>query len=146
AKDSKQWVAEQINRLDADTLRERAAAERALLKAGPEVLPLLPPPELLPNAVVQQAVRRIRLRLEEAKARDSVKPARVTLTKTAALESLLQNITQQTGNRIHADDLSPKQREQSVSLEVSEKPFWEVMEGLGREAGFLLDGAAARQA
>lgn len=133
------WVARQIKNLDADGLRERFQAERALLKAGPEILPLLPPPELSPNAAVRQAVRRIRLRLEEAKARASVKASRVTLDKKASLRELLEAIQKQTGNRIDIAELPAETREQSAMLQVSNKPFWDVMDQLATKAGIRLE-------
>ncbi len=137
----KEWVQKQIAKLNADTLRERAAAERDLFEAGPQILPMLPPPELLPNASVKQAVRRVRLRLEEAKARESVKAARVTLKETTPLEKILKAITQQTGNAINASALSQRMRKRPVSVDVSDEPFWEVMEHLAKDAGFVLDSS-----
>ena len=59
-----------VEQLDAGTLVERRSAELKLLKLGPDVLPLLPAPELLPNASVREAVRRIRIRLERDQAVD----------------------------------------------------------------------------
>ncbi len=138
----KEWVAEQIARLDADTLKERSAAEKELLEAGPEILPMLPPPELLPSASVKQAVRRVRVRLEEAQARESVKPARITLKETAPLENILKAVAERTGNAIDASALPPAMRERSVSLDVSNEPFWDVMEHLAKDAGFVIDGSA----
>lgn len=138
----KAWVSEQIQDLNADSLRERFQAERSLLKAGPEILPLLPAPELLPNAAVRQAVRRIRLKLEEAKARASVKPSRVTLDKTAPLSDVLEDIQQQTGNTIDAKELTAESRGQPVVLKVTDEPFWDVMDQLATKAEFRLESQA----
>lgn len=138
----KAWVAEQIQNLNADGLRERFQAERALLEAGPEILPLLPAPELLPNAAVRQAVRRIRLKLEEAKARASIKPSRVTIDDTAPLAELLTQIQKQTGNAIDADEISAEQRKQTVTLQVSDMPFWDVLGLIATKTGLRLASRA----
>src|SRR5262245_56895646 len=53
--------------LDADARAVRQQVERELLNLGPDVLPLLPPPELLPSAAVQGAVKQIRKVLEVRK-------------------------------------------------------------------------------
>ncbi len=135
----KPWVAEQIRKLDADTRRERAEAERALLSAGPTILAWLPPPELLPSTAVRQAVRRIQLRLEEAKARDSVKASHITLKKTASLEEVFKTIAQQTGNRLNAEALPASVRQKSVSLAISKTPFWDVMDQLALDYQFRLE-------
>jgi len=135
------WVEEQIQRLDADTLRERAGAEKALLEAGPAVLPFLPPPELLPSVAVRQAVRRIRLRLEEAKARKSVKASTVTIRGTFPLEVLLKKIAEQTGNPIDAGELPQEMLAQEVSFNADELAFWEALARIGSKAGFQIQPA-----
>ncbi|MBC8113344.1 MAG: hypothetical protein H7062_03125 [Candidatus Saccharimonas sp.] len=53
-----------LRELEAPTLAERTRAERKLLDLGPDVLPLLPAPELMPNASVLDAVRSVRGQLE----------------------------------------------------------------------------------
>lgn len=135
------WVEEQIQRLDADTLRDRAGAEKALLAAGPEVLPFLPPPELLPSVAVRQAVRRIRLRLEEAKARKSVKASTVTIRGTFPLEDLLKKITEQTGNPIESGELPQEMLAQEVPFEADELAFWDALARIGSTAGFQIQPA-----
>ncbi len=132
----KEWVAEQVQKLDADTLQERTQAERALLEAGPDVLPFLPAPELLPNAAVRQAVRRIRLRLEEAKARESVKGSTVTIKGTLPLKDILKQITEQTGNQLDASQLPAEMLERSIELELGNISIWGTLDILGDEYGF----------
>lgn len=128
---SQQWVMEQIAKLDADTLQQRAVAERSLLEAGPDVLPFLPAPELLPNAAVRQTVRRIRLRLEEAKARDSVKASTVT-TKGSMLplKDILRVISEQTGNEFDITELPAEMLEKTYNLETDSISFWELLNSL----------------
>ncbi len=146
ASERKQWVAEKIADLNADTLSERAMAERALLQAGPELLPLLPPPELLPNVAVRQAVREIRLRLEEAKARDSVKTSVVTIKGKLPLKDIFKQITRQTGNPIDAGQLPAKMLDQTSVIEKRTLPFWEMLELLGSEFKFQIGRPEAKNA
>ncbi|MCA9072425.1 MAG: hypothetical protein KDA84_26050, partial [Planctomycetaceae bacterium] len=138
----KAWVTEQIQTLNANSLRERFQAEKELLKAGPEVLPFLPAPELLPNAAVRQAVRRVRLKLEEAKARASVKASRVTINQTAALSDLLNEITKQTGNTLDVSELPAKLLNESLKLEATNLPFWDAMDLLASKGRFRLESRA----
>lgn len=133
---SQKWVAEQITKLDADTLGERNTAERTLLEAGADVLPFLPGPELLPNAGVRQAVRRIRLRLEEAKARASVKASTVTLEGTLPLKEALRVISVQTGNEFDTSQLPAETLEANGGFTLQGGSFWESMDSLGQTFGF----------
>src|SRR5262245_30969960 len=105
-KDLPQQVRKLLRDLDADERAVRVNAERELLDLGPEILPLLPAPELLKSAGVRGAVAQIRITLERRKARESVLPSRVTLEGKLPLKQVLQGISQQTGNSLDANTLS----------------------------------------
>ena len=123
-----------IKQLDADTLKTRSRAERALLKLGPKILPLLPPPERLPHLSSREAVRRIRIRLQRAKARQSVLPARVTLKATLPLTDLLKAVSSQSQNRIELAGVPRDVREQTWKVDYQEQLFWAVMDDLVQRA------------
>ena len=72
-------VEARLGELDAHSLVERSRAERQLLDLGPDVLPLLPAPDLVRSPAVREAVKRVRRQLEQRAARESALASRVTL-------------------------------------------------------------------
>lgn len=136
AGDLKPKVERLIRELDADTLAPRAEAERELTRLGPGVLPHLPPPDLAPNASVREAVRRIRVALERRKARDSVRPARVTLQMERPLEELVEQIVAQTGNRLDVSALPASVRKEPMEVDHRGRSFWSALDDLARRAKF----------
>ena len=124
-------VRQLIGQLDADLRSVRVRATRELLRLGPEILPDLPPPELLPDAAVRQAVRRIRLKLERQQAAASVRSTRVTLRRqTRPLAELLRIIGTATRNRIDVSGLPAATARRRFTVEYDRKPFWEVIDDL----------------
>src|SRR5438105_4850691 len=91
-------VLQLIADLDAGTRAKRIAAERKLLELGPDVLPFLPAPELLPSFSVRETIRKVRFELERSKARDSVRAARVRLRGSKPFIDWLNDLSRQTGN------------------------------------------------
>ncbi len=133
-----------LQQLDSDSRQSRVQAEKQLLAIGPKVLPLLPAPELLPNVSVRAAVRRIRIKLEQRKARESILPAYVTLKGTASLDNALRQFAKQTGNRIDQSELAETTRTQLLQLDFDRRPFWLAMDSIARQAKLQLQfGAGA---
>lgn len=132
-----------IGELDAETLAARSAAEKALLELGPEILPHLPAPELLPNASVRESVRRLRVSLQRTSAERSVQASRVTLRGDVSLDAALRSIVEQTSNRMTWDDIPAAQRETRVSVAFDRTPFWDAIVELERIGGLRADGAAS---
>ena len=54
-----------LKQLDTKSRRSQSQAVNELLRLGPDVLPFLPPPELLSSISVRETVRRIRINLEQ---------------------------------------------------------------------------------
>ena len=141
----KQPVGELLKQLDAETRKARAGAEQQLRELGPNILPLLPPPELLPNASVREAVRRIRISLERRKARRSVLASRVTLRKEGPLEDLLKAVSAQTGNRIDSLQVPVERRQTPFEVDYEQLAFWPVMDDLVARCGLrYADGSGPR--
>ena len=128
-----------IERLDAGTLRERAAAEQELLGVGPELLPLLPAPELLPSPSAREAVRRIRLRLEHDRAVASVAASQVDVPDSATVEELLEVIARQTGNRIDPSRLPEEKLARRADLKGGRAAFWPLMDRLSDAMDFRFE-------
>jgi hypothetical protein len=128
----KKSVERLIAALDSKTRGDRVRAERDLLALGPGILPLLPPPELTANVSVREAVRRVRIRLENTAARDSVKPSRVTLKGTRSLNEILREVSRQTGNRFDVARLSKESLSATINVSYAGATFWAVIDDLTR--------------
>jgi hypothetical protein len=120
-------VAGWIDALGATDRQERYEAEQNLIQAGPDVLPLLPPPETLPDVTAREAVRRVRIKLEREKALASVRASRVTLDGTLPFGEIVASMTEQTGNAIDVESLPGEMLMQTVSVSARDLPFWDVM-------------------
>ncbi|MBI5757217.1 MAG: hypothetical protein HZA46_01715 [Planctomycetales bacterium] len=120
--------------LDADSRSKRQAAEKRLLELGPAVLTHFPPPELLPNAAVRDAVARIRTDLERRQAQTSVQPTRLTLRGTKTLRDWMVELSRQSGNTIDTSGLTVSTLDRQFEMTLDNEPFWKVV-GLLAERG-----------
>jgi hypothetical protein len=89
-----------IRQLGSAKRTTRTEAEKNLKAFGPAVLDFLPPADLIRSVAAKQAVRRIRIRLEDEAARQSLKPRRVTLRGSFGIEEVIKEISEQTGNAL----------------------------------------------
>jgi hypothetical protein len=123
-------VRELLSGLSSAVREERSLAEKRLLELGPRVLPLLPAPELLPSASVRETVRRVRIELERNAARESVLPARVTVSGALSVRETLGEVARQTGNRLDVSLLPAKLLERTIEVEFKSASFWEAIDDL----------------
>ena len=113
----------------------RLEAEKKLAGFGPAVLDLLPSPDLIRSVAARQAVRRIRIKLEDEAARLSLKPSRVTLRGSFSIAELAQKVEQQTGNTLQIAE--PIQAEPgTVKVDWKQLTFWEAIRDL-EKSGWL---------
>ncbi len=117
-------VRAEIKHLSSPSRADRAKAEQALTNLGPDILPLLPPPDLLESASVRVAIRRVRVRLEHDAAELSLRPSKVTLAGDLSIKQLVEEIEQQTGNAISTSQLSSAQLDQRNSVTLNDETFW----------------------
>lgn len=122
-----------LSELDAPGLADRTRAERQLLDLGPDVLPLLPAPDLVRSHAVREAVKRVRVQLERRAARESALSSRVTLRGEQTLDSLLHEFFQQTRNRVELSSaaialLKLETPLQSMTVEFDNRPFWDCLD------------------
>ena len=117
-----------LRELEAPTLADRTRAERKLLDLGPDVLPLLPAPELTPNVSVREAVRRVRVQLERRAAKESALASRITLRGETTVAELLSQFTKQTRNRVELSDKARVAEKASLTVTFDDQPFWECLD------------------
>jgi hypothetical protein len=139
-------VRAEIKQLASPSRADRAKAEQALTKLGPNILPLLPPPDLLESASVRVAIRRVRVRLEHDAAELSLRPSKVTLAGDLSIKRLVEEIEKQTGNVISTSHLSPALLDQRSSVNLKDATFWsaigyleskDVIASFDKETGLL---------
>lgn len=114
--------------LEASALADRARAERKLLDLGPDVLPFLPSPELVPSVSVREAVRRVRVQLERRAAKESALASRLSLRGEMTVTQLLQEFTKQTRNRVELSDKAQIAEQTSLTIAFDDQPFWECLD------------------
>lgn len=135
-----------IEHLASPIRAQRTAAEKRLLELGPAVLDHLPPAELLPGTSVQAAVDRVRLDLERRRARESIRPSRVTLTGRRTLAGWLEEIERQSGNTLDCRNLPPEWRDREVEFDGSAREFWPALDSLAQQAGVAFEAVSSRRA
>lgn len=120
--------------LDANQRTRRQKAEKDLLDLGPQILAVLPPPELLPNQAVRAAVTRVRVTLERRQAQESVQASRVTLPPTRlVLRDWLKHIETETANHIDVSALPAETLQTQVDFGSQSVPFWLALERLNQD-------------
>jgi hypothetical protein len=125
-----------IGQLDADSRAERSKARDALLAMGPSILPLLPDDQQVPSAAARQALAEIRARLQHESAIDSLRPSRVTLKGTFALNDVLAQISAQTGNGFDTSGLDAELLSRPMDVHFESRTFWSACDQLGTMARF----------
>jgi len=116
------------SRLSAD---ERNTAEAKLIELGPKVLDLLPKPTSRSSANLKQCLTRIRHKLQQKAAEDSVKASTVTLKgKAMPLSKILAAIEQQTGNKITdiRKRFGHEVTDPELDVEFEKTPFWQALD------------------
>jgi len=111
-------------------------AEKQLLQLGPQILPLLPPPDLIDDVAARAAVERLRVRLERQQARHSVQASTVTLEGMLPVSQILQAVAQQTGNAFDTSHLPENVQRRRLRVNFEGTTFWNVVAELEQRAQF----------
>jgi hypothetical protein len=122
--------------LNEDTHELRAQAEEGLFKLGPPVLEFLPEPDPQASDNVAVAVRRIRKKLQERQALQSIEASTVTLQGRMKISKILAEIQRQTGNKI-ADlprSAGAAIPDPEIAVHFDKTPFWAALDSALDEA------------
>jgi hypothetical protein len=120
-----------MGQLDARSLADREAAEKALIGLGPVVLEFLPQDEKRYSAEVIERTSRIRQVLERRLAEQTISASTVTLhAADMPLSQVFAEIEKQTGNKIDARRLFgvPERSDPKLDVDFSEMPFWKALD------------------
>jgi hypothetical protein len=131
----KDRVSQLVERLEAPKAEARKAAEEALIKLGPRILPLLPEPEKVSGAERKQRLTKIREALHEATEQMNLGASKVTLkVKGMRLSEVVQKLQAQTGNGLTDMREGDEANNPALDLEIVDKPFLEALDIVCKQA------------
>jgi hypothetical protein len=132
-------VLQLVDRLGAPKMEARQAAEEALLKLGPRVLPHLPEAGKVKSDERMQRLNRIRAALLEVQTQDptNLGASKVTIKgKGLRLSEVLKMLQTQSGNVL--TDLREQEGAEATNptldLDLTDKPFLEALDVIARQA------------
>src|SRR4051794_21134299 len=121
----KDRVAQLVTRLDAPKADARDAAQAALIKLGPRILPLLPEPTNKMSAEQKARLGKVRDALNE-QGTANLGPSKVTIqAQGVRLSEVVKQIQAQTGNRISdlREQFGAEVTNPALDLDLKEMPF-----------------------
>lgn len=117
--------------LNSDSRAVRAAAESALLKAGPAVLDELPLVGSLPDPTARESLERVIRSIEARQFQTALTPRTALLADVHTLAEAVSHISQQTGNPLvsiaNSDANSP------VTFAATPLTFWEAISSIEQQ-------------
>jgi len=138
-----------VRQLDAAQLAQREAAEAELLKRGPAILDLLPPPSDRRSAEVRQRLGRVRQKLQQQAADNAARSSTITLHADAMpLSKILAELRRQSGNTIvdHREKSGQPAADPTLKVSFDKTPFWQALDQVLDQAGLTVYPFAERAA
>jgi hypothetical protein len=130
-------VLQLVERLDAPKTEAQKAAEDALVKLGPRILPLLPEPTKSTSAARKERLERIRAALREVEEESNLGAAKVTIQgQGIRLTEAIQKLQAQSGNAITdlREQMGAAVTNPGLDLDIVAKPFFEALDVIARKA------------
>jgi hypothetical protein len=121
---------------DADPAKRDAVA-KALLKMGPDILPLLSEPDAKFTPRQSKAVADIVGKLRALQGENALKPKMITIQGAYSLDKALAEIGKQTGNVV--EDRRMNKTEVRLGIDLSNISFWEALDRIARDSDTRLD-------
>jgi hypothetical protein len=146
--DLKGKVDQLVQQLADQDSEKQAAAVAALVKLGPDILPLLPKPDAKLTAEQKKHLAAIRTTIRDAAALNAIAPRTITIQKKSiTLEVALTEISQQTGITV-MDRRRDKETSPKFALDLTKATFWEAVDEIALKADLRIsfyekDGALA---
>lgn len=128
---SSSTIARYVADLSSDSRAIRAAAESALLAAGPAVLDELPLAESLPDPTSRESLERIISSIETRQFQTALKPRTVMLSDVHHLGVAVKRLSQQTANQLVSPDHSTA--ESPVTFAATPVTFWEAVSSIEQQ-------------
>jgi hypothetical protein len=130
-------VLQLLDRLDVGTASARDSATAALIKLGPRILPLLPDPATIKSKERRERVEQVRAALRKAEEEINTQASRVTISgQGIRLSEAIQQIQRQSKNAVTdlREQLGAEVTNPSLDLDIKEKPFFEALDEIMRQA------------
>src|SRR4051812_35423466 len=137
----KDRVAQLVTRLDAPKADARDAAQAALIKLGPRILPLLPEPTGKLSAEQKARLTKVRDALNDL-GTANLGPSKVTIqAQGIRLTEVVKQIQAQTGNRISdlREQFGAEVTNPALDLDLKEKTFFEALDLVAKKAGIAFN-------
>jgi hypothetical protein len=131
-------VLQLVERLDAPTKPAQDAAQAALVKLGPKILPLLPDAAEAKTPERKSRLEKIRATLKDMQPDTASAATKVTIKgKGIRLSEALQQIQKQSGNAItdKREELGSEITNPAVDLDIADKSFFEALDEIAKLAG-----------
>jgi hypothetical protein len=127
-------VTQLVDQLGKGSRRERTEAERKLFELGPDVLELLPPPDLVTNPSARATLGPLRKRLELSAAEQSLRIDPATIVGQFEAPEWAADLAKQT----HNDGLLTVSEDSvgKITSDVQSLPFWAAIEAVGLSATY----------
>ena len=130
-----------VHQLGAPQLARRQRAEEKLLKLGPRIIDLLPPPSDRTLAEIRERVGRIRQKLQLDAARTAARSSTITLReKSMRLSEVLAEIEKLSGNKIvdFRERFGHKVTDPLLNVDFDQTPFWSALDRVLDQAGLTV--------
>lgn len=129
-----------VRQLDGPSLAEREAAEQALIELGPPVLDLLPPVTRTTSAEVRVRLDRIRNRLQQQAAEQTIRATRISLQGDMPLLDALSALAEQSGNALvdFRRQFGQATTNPIVTVDFQDEPFWPALDQVLDQAGLTI--------
>ncbi len=118
-----------LRELDGKSLKERDEAEKSLIELGESILRFLPEIDANTSGEMKIRLQRIRQQLQNVEIENYFDVSKVTLSGKMSLNSAIESIAKQTGNKIMLEGEGAFENLE-VELNESDTPFWSVMDKL----------------
>ena len=131
-------VQQLVERLDAPKLEAQKAAEDALVKLGPRIIPFLPETTKSTSAARKERLERIRAALSAAADEANLGASKVTIQGAGIrLTEAIQKLQAQSGNAIidSREQMGAEVTNPALDLEIVDQPFFEALDVVARKAG-----------
>ncbi len=127
-----------VDRLDSPQKPAQDAAQAALIKLGPKILPLLPDEAAAKTPERKSRLEKIRTTLKEMQPDNTSNASKVTIKgKGIRLSEALQQLQKQSGNAITdmREQLGSEVTNPAVDIEIADKSFFEALDEIAKLAG-----------
>jgi hypothetical protein len=134
----KDRVQQLLERLNSSKMEAQQAAEDALVKLGPRILPLLPETAKATSPGVKERLERIRKALGEVEDQANLSASKVTIQgQGIRLTEAIQKLQAQSGNAVTdlREQMGAEATNPALDLEIADKPFFEALDLVARQAG-----------